>query len=88
MNRDTIPYNVRMIEQKETIEVKSLAQPYLVKRGVDYFEYQLPISVKAVISLNGQIPLLRNERNEWELPGGKLDLGESPTVCVQREVHE
>ena len=88
MNRDTIPYNVRMIEQKEAIEVKSLAQPYLVKRGVDYFEYQLPVSVKAVISLNGQIPLLRNERNEWELPGGKLDLGESPTVCVQREVHE
>lgn len=77
-----------MIEQKETIEVKSLAQPYLVKRGVDYFEYQLPISVKAVISLNGQIPLLRNERDEWELPGGKLDLGESPTACVQREVHE
>lgn len=88
MNRDTIPYNVRMIEQKEAIEVKSLAQPYLVKRGVDYFEYQLPVSVKAVISLNGQIPLLRNERNEWELPGGKLDLGESPTACVQREVHE
>lgn len=77
-----------MIDQKETIEVKSLAQPYLVKRGVDYFEYQLPISVKAVIFLNGQIPLLRNERNEWELPGGKLDLGESPTACVQREVHE
>ncbi|QCT40976.1 NUDIX domain-containing protein [Candidatus Saccharibacteria bacterium oral taxon 488] len=48
----------------------------------------MPVSVKAVISLNGQIPLLRNERNEWELPGGKLDLGESPTVCVQREVHE
>lgn len=77
-----------MIDQKETIEVKSLAQPYLVKRGVDYFEYQLPVSVKAVISLNGQIPLLRNERNEWELPGGKLDLEESPTVCVQREVYE
>jgi len=77
-----------MIDQKETIEVKSLAQPYLVKQGVDYFEYQLPISVKAVISLNGQIPLLRNERDEWELPGGKLDLGESPTACVQREVHE
>ena len=74
--------------QKETIEVKSLAQPYLVKRDIDYFEYQLPISVKAVISPNGQIPLLRNERDEWELPGGKLDLGESPTACVQREVHE
>ena len=60
----------------------------MVKRDIDYFEYQLPISVKAVISLNGQIPLLRNERSEWELPGGKLDLGESPTACVQREVHE
>ena len=32
--------------------------------------------------------LLRNERDEWELPGGKLDADESPTDCCAREIHE
>ncbi|SDW86513.1 NUDIX domain-containing protein [Aidingimonas halophila] len=38
--------------------------------------------------LGGKIPLLLNERDEWELPGGKLDVDESPEVCVAREVKE
>ena len=29
-----------------------------------------------------------NERDEWELPGGRLEVGESPEHCVQREVRE
>jgi 8-oxo-dGTP pyrophosphatase MutT (NUDIX family) len=33
-------------------------------------------------------PLLRNERDEWELPGGKLEVGESPEHSVCREVAE
>jgi 8-oxo-dGTP pyrophosphatase MutT (NUDIX family) len=32
--------------------------------------------------------LLKNERDEWELPGGKLDLGEEPRDCVAREIAE
>ena len=32
--------------------------------------------------------LLENERAEWELPGGKLELGEDPARCVQREIRE
>jgi 8-oxo-dGTP pyrophosphatase MutT (NUDIX family) len=32
--------------------------------------------------------LLENERNEWELPGGKLELGEDPPDCVVRELGE
>jgi 8-oxo-dGTP pyrophosphatase MutT (NUDIX family) len=32
--------------------------------------------------------LLRNEREEWELPGGKLELGEEPAVCAAREIVE
>jgi len=37
-----------MIEQKETIEVKSLARPYLVKRGVCQFLLRLssPLTVR------------------------------------------
>jgi 8-oxo-dGTP pyrophosphatase MutT (NUDIX family) len=32
--------------------------------------------------------LLENERAEWELPGGKLELGEDPPDCVVREIGE
>lgn len=32
--------------------------------------------------------LLRNERDEWEPPGGKLELGEDPAACVAREIGE
>jgi len=32
--------------------------------------------------------LLENERAEWELPGGKLGLGEDPPDCVVREISE
>ncbi len=40
------------------------------------------------VDLSGRIPLLKNERNEWELPGGKLELGESPESTALREVQE
>lgn len=63
-------------------------QPYLVERNPGYFEYQLPISVKMVVEVKGSIPLLKNERDEWELPGGKLELGETAESTVLREVHE
>ncbi|WP_240966123.1 NUDIX hydrolase [Streptomyces zingiberis] len=68
--------------------MSSAQQPYLVERGPGRFEYQLPVSVKMVIDLKGRVPLLRNEREEWELPGGKLELGESPESTVVREVEE
>ncbi|MEU1800766.1 NUDIX hydrolase [Streptomyces sp. NPDC019937] len=63
-------------------------QPYLVERNPGYFEYQLPVSVKLVIELSGAIPLLKNERDEWELPGGKLELRETPESTALREVEE
>jgi 8-oxo-dGTP pyrophosphatase MutT (NUDIX family) len=50
--------------------------------------YRFPVSVKGVIYHNGQVVLLKNERDEWELPGGKLELGETPEVCVIREIEE
>jgi len=34
------------------------------------------------------VVLLRNERDEWELPGGKLEPGEDPATCVVREIKE
>ena len=46
------------------------------------------ISVKGVVVRDGRVLLLRNERQEWELPGGRLELGETPPQCVAREIIE
>ncbi len=47
-----------------------------------------PVSVKAVLIVDGKVVLLENERREWELPGGRLEAGESPQECLRREVME
>ncbi len=63
--------------------------PYLVPHPVyGHLEYVLPISAKAVIDCRGRIPLLRNERDEWELPGGKVEAGEDLETTAVREVRE
>jgi 8-oxo-dGTP pyrophosphatase MutT (NUDIX family) len=50
--------------------------------------HAFPVSVKGVCVRDGRVLLLRNERDEWELPGGKLELGEDPAACVGREIQE
>lgn len=47
-----------------------------------------PVSVKGVVAREGHILLLHNERAEWELPGGRLEIGETPQQCVVREIAE
>lgn len=47
-----------------------------------------PVSIKGVILHRGQVILLRNERAEWELPGGRLEPGEQPEDCLHREIFE
>lgn len=49
---------------------------------------RFPVSVKGVILNGGRVVLLGNGRGEWELPGGRLEAGESPEGCVGREVRE
>jgi 8-oxo-dGTP pyrophosphatase MutT (NUDIX family) len=47
-----------------------------------------PVSIKGVVVRDGRVLLLRNEREEWELPGGRIELGETPEQCVAREITE
>lgn len=44
--------------------------------------------MKGVVIRGGKVILVRNERDEWELPGGKLELSESPRDCLAREMSE
>jgi 8-oxo-dGTP pyrophosphatase MutT (NUDIX family) len=47
-----------------------------------------PVSVKGVVLHERDVVLVKNRRNEWELPGGKLEPGESLEGCVAREIAE
>jgi 8-oxo-dGTP pyrophosphatase MutT (NUDIX family) len=47
------------------------------------------VSIKGVFCApSGEVVLLMNERNEWELPGGRIELGETAAECVVREIGE
>ncbi|MGW3413730.1 NUDIX hydrolase [Streptomyces sp. NPDC000888] len=57
-----------------------------------------PVSVKGVaLDAHNRVLLLRNERDEWELPGGRLEIGslnesaaadDSPESALEREIQE
>src|SRR5215470_11312810 len=47
-----------------------------------------PVSIKGVLLEAGRVVLLENEREEWELPGGRLEPGEDPKACLVREFAE
>lgn len=53
-----------------------------------YIPYLIPVSAKGIVIEDGKVWLRKNERNEWELPGGKIDPGEQPHETVVRELRE
>ncbi len=55
---------------------------------MSYSPHRFPVSIKGVVVRDGRVLLLRNERDEWELPGGKLDIDEDPRTCLVREIAE
>lgn len=54
----------------------------------DELSDKFPISVKAIIIDENKILCLKNERNEWDFPGGKLNFREDIKECLKREVKE
>ncbi|MAU41416.1 MAG: hypothetical protein CMF31_07320 [Kordiimonas sp.] len=48
----------------------------------------LPISLKALLVHDHKVLLLQEPDGEWELPGGKIDPGESVLKALKREVKE
>lgn len=48
----------------------------------------MTISAKAIVMDDNGVWLRQNERNDWELPGGRVSEGEQPDETVVREVRE
>ncbi|MBV6699398.1 NUDIX domain-containing protein [Kitasatospora aureofaciens] len=54
-----------------------------------YVPARFPISIKGVVlDVEQRVLLLKNEREEWELPGGKLEGDETPVERVETEIRE
>jgi len=51
-------------------------------------QMNFPVSIKGVLVEAGRVVLLENERDEWELPGGRLEPREAPENCLVREFAE
>jgi 8-oxo-dGTP pyrophosphatase MutT (NUDIX family) len=47
-----------------------------------------PTSVKGVLLVDRQVLLVKNSRDEWELPGGRIDEGEEHSQTLSREFAE
>lgn len=54
----------------------------------DLFAYRMPVSVKGICFIDGKVILLKNERNEWDLPGGKIGRREAVKTALKREIKE
>jgi 8-oxo-dGTP pyrophosphatase MutT (NUDIX family) len=57
-------------------------------QSTDHLAQKFPVSIKGIIYHNEKYLLRKNERHEWELIGGKLELNEDPVECLQREIKE
>jgi 8-oxo-dGTP pyrophosphatase MutT (NUDIX family) len=53
-----------------------------------YVPHMYSISIKGVVVRDGKVLLLKNEHEEWELPGGRIEPDETPEECVAREIME
>ena len=52
----------------------------------DQLSEKFPISIKAIIIDDNRVLCLKNERGEWDFPGGKLEFNESIEECLKRNL--
>jgi 8-oxo-dGTP pyrophosphatase MutT (NUDIX family) len=50
--------------------------------------YPVSISVKGIVIRSDTVVLVKNRRDEWELPGGRREADEVLESCVVREIEE
>lgn len=68
--------------------MRSRNTPSEMDRHGDLEAALFSVSVKAMVWVQSKVPLLLNEREEWELPGGKMEPDEPSQDCFIREVEE
>ena len=54
----------------------------------DELSDKFPVSIKAIIIDDNKVLCLKNERNEWDFVGGKINFNEDTEECLKREVKE
>ena len=54
----------------------------------DELSDKFPISIKAIIIDKNRVLCLKNERNEWDFAGGKINFNEDVEESLRREVKE
>src|SRR5688500_9541284 len=50
--------------------------------------HRFPVSVKGILLRADTGVTVQTRRAQWELPGGKLEVGVAPERCVAREIGE
>ena len=77
LTRGRLPGNYRLLAERVRRELRTSADP------------ARPVTIKAVCTLaDGRVLLCRNHRQEWELPGGRPERGESFAATLGRELAE
>ena len=59
-----------------------------MKRDVGFKMNKIALAGCAIIENNALLLLYRTKRGWYELPGGKIDITESPSSAAQREIQE
>ena len=54
----------------------------------DNFAFKYPVSVKAKIKDSNRVLIVKNERGEWDLPGGKIEASDTVETTVIKEIKE
>ena len=68
---------------------RALLDDELIVRRDRWIDDRWPVSVKGVLQWDGRVVVLRNRRDEWELPGGRLDAADDgPVEALRREMME